>query len=152
MRRRTKITFFVAALLGLAVGAVYGGRVAMDLGNIFHTIEAMQSVSVLDRFSAFQASYSDAAHARKAILLEIAILSGLQQADPDWDRRPSIAVAYIRLAILERKSGNKDAELQALSNARSWHNRSYPAKSATDDELEDGVKKMDEMLYKVQPD
>jgi hypothetical protein len=152
MRRRTKITFFVAAVLGLTAGAIFGARTAMDLGNIFHPIEAMQAASVLDRFSAFQASYSDTAHARKAVSLQIAILSGLQQADADWDRRPSIAIAYVRLAILERKSGNKDAERQALSNARSWHGRSYPAKSATDDELEDGVKKMDKLLYKVQPE
>jgi hypothetical protein len=152
MTRRTKITFFVAATLGLAAGGTLGALMAMRLAHILHPIEAMQAVSALDRFSAFQASYSDAAHARKAVLLEIAMLSELQQAYPDWDRRRWIAVAYLRLAILEKKSGNKDGELQALSNARSWHDRSYPAKSATDDELEDGVKKMDAILYKVRPE
>lgn len=152
MRRRTKITFLVASALGLAAGGIFGARKATDLGDIFHTTAAMQASSQLDRFAAFQCSYSDAARARKAALLEIAVLSGLQQAEPDWHRRAWIAVAYIRLAISERKSGNKDAERQALSKARSWHDRSYPAKSATDDELEDGVQKMDEMLYKVHPD
>jgi len=90
--------------------------------------------------------HADTDHARQAVTLQIHLLEQLELADKSFHAN-DLPFAYVRLAMVEQAAGRPEAEQQALAQARARIRQTLPRSGEpTDDELENGVRRLDRAL------
>lgn len=146
MTRGMRTSIVAVAAIGLALGAVFGVKKGIWLSQSFDQAEPIFLSDATADFAAEQFEYADTAHAREAVALQIHVLEllgrlGNEPGDDDWT-----GWAYVRLAMIEESSGQKQAERIALERAREYFRRSHPAKELTDDEMKSALVRMDEAM------
>lgn len=146
MTRAAKVVIIFTALLSLATGVGFGIYEANKAGSIIETAQIIAASSAASDFAARQFKYSDTAHARQAVLLEIGILERVQRVTPDSIEVGKLELAYARLAMIEKAADNKDAKRAALDQAKAWDKRLYRRDEITDEQLENAVRIMDQAL------
>jgi hypothetical protein len=143
MTRAIKITFLVAAILGLGCGGYFGHRSAVETGDSLTSIQYLAPTEVASNFARTQFMRADSDHARQAVMLQIQLLEQLELADKSF-HADGLALAYTRLAMVEEAAGQTEAEHRALAYARARDKRDhFRSQELTDDELRNVVKRMD---------
>jgi hypothetical protein len=148
-----KITFLVAAVLGLALGGYWGHSEAVDTNASLESIQYFAPTKVASDFARLQFTHSDPDHARQAVMFQIHLLEQLQKVDRAFRAYEvgELGWAYTRLAMIEEAAGHPEAETSALANARTILKQARPGKEElTDDKLKDGVKRMDQIAERLQ--
>lgn len=144
MTRAMKVTFVVAAALGLGVGSYLGYSRANETSNSLESSQYFLPTSVGSDFARVQFEHADTDHARQAVMLQIHLLEQLEQADATFRENGRLWLAYIRLAMIEEAAGRPDAEHSALTDARALYNRDHPrGQEQTYDELKAFVLRLD---------
>ena len=143
MTRGVKITFLVAAALGLGVGSYWGYSEADEVSASLDSTQYFVPTKIAADFARLQFAHSDTDHARQAVMLQIRLLEQLEMADKDYHAK-DLVFAYTRLAMIEAAAGQADAEKSALAQARTHYARaSTRDEEMTDDQLESIVKRLD---------
>jgi hypothetical protein len=144
MTRAIKITFIVAAVLGLGFGSYTGYSSADDVSNSLKSIQYLGPTSVVSDFARLQFEHADTDHARQAVMVQIHLLEQLELADKAFHADGELGFAYLRLAMIEEAAGQAEAEQGALVQARARFKRSHShSEELTDDELKNAVKRLD---------
>ena len=143
MTRAMKVTFFLSAILGIAVGARIGYSQGAEVSELMRTAEPMGAGFAVSEFAAQQFRHADADHARVAAQLQISVFEQLRVATDDTNTRRNLGLAYVRLAWVEKSAGNQEAEHLALKQARMWL-PTRPGQDASDEQLEDFLKRLDQ--------
>jgi len=149
MTRVMKITFAVAAVVGIASGSVLGWRNAKDLSDSMQWVETMSASEVTSDFASQQFEHADSGHARQAVLLQIKLLGQLERLAHDSSTESNLGFAYTRLALIEEAAGQADAERSALDQARTWFTRARPRDEHTDQQMEDSLKRLDKVFEQI---
>ena len=135
----------IATMSGLIAGGLFGISEGKDLAEKMLYIKGSDAAFTLSRFVALQSRYSDAAHAREAALLEIAIVGKLGQSGSPFDLR---SLAYGRLALAEERLGNQDASLRAFEQARIFMKQSRGHRpDLSNDEIRQWVQKLNSINF-----
>lgn len=142
MTRTMKVTFFLSAILGIAVGGRLGYSQGAEVSESMRSAEPIGAGLAVSEFAARQFRYADVDHARQAVQLEISIRTQLTVVKRDAAADGQLGLAYVRLAMVEEAAGNKFAERLALKQARAWLPR-RPGQEASDEQLKDFLKRLD---------
>ena len=138
-----KVTFLVAAILGLACGGYGGHRTAVEVSDSLKSIQYLAPANIASDFARTQFMRADTNHARQAVMLQIRLLEQLELADKSF-HADELFLAYTRLAMVEESAGQTEAERRALDQARARDKRDrFRSKDLTDDELRNAVKLLD---------
>jgi len=113
-----KVSFVLSAVLGIALGGGFGFSQGAELGESMRSVEPIFAASAVSESAASQFHHADAEHARQAALLEINVREQLRTVAHNSASDGGLGLAYVRLAIVEEQAGNKEAESQALEQAR----------------------------------
>ena len=147
MTRAIKITFVVAAVLGLGVGAYLGYRDADQTSNLLESTQYLLPTGVVSDFARLQFKCAEAEHARQAVMLQIHLLEQMKQmglADEVFQPDVELGKAYTRLAMIEEGAGQMDAGQSALARARAYYKRVHSgSKELNDDEMKKVITLMD---------
>jgi hypothetical protein len=145
MTRAMKVTFAVAAVLGLGVGGYFGYSGANEASNSSESFQYFLPTSVASDFARVQFEHADTDHARQAVMLQIRLLEQLAQAGKTFrEGGGELWLAYIRLAMIEEAAGRPDAEQSAMTQARALYNRDHPhGQEQTYDELKNVILRFD---------
>jgi len=145
MTRAIKITFLTAAILGLGFGVYLGYSEANEVSDSLESIQYIAPTNITSDFARIQFMRAETDHARQAVLLQIHLLEGLEQADKTFHEDGAVEFAYIRLAMIEEAADQPDAEQHALAQARARYRRVHSSsEEMTDDELKKVVKRLDQ--------
>jgi len=143
MTRAIKITFIMAATLGLGFGGYLGRRSAIQIGDSLKSIQYIAPTKTVSDFARTQFMRADTDHARQAVMLQIQLLEQLERVDKSF-HADDLAFAYIRLAMIEEAAGQPAAEQRALAQARVRHRQMHSRNDElTDEELRNAVKRSD---------
>jgi hypothetical protein len=134
MTRAIKITFGVAAVLGFAVGIVWGYFRAQEASKSMESAVVWSAGLVTSNFAWQQFEQADSASARQAVMLEIKILDRLERTAPDPAVETHLGLSYTRLGMIEEASGETEAERHDLDRAKGWFKQSHP-RELTDEDL-----------------
>lgn len=144
MTRVMKTSFLLSAILGLAAGGALGYYEGAEMGDSMRPVEPIVASLAVSDFAARQYHYADAEHARQAALLEISVREQLRAVAHDRAVDGGLALAYVRLAMVERAAGNKEAEHHAMEQVRAWSPRPRQGRDPSDEQLRELFNKMDE--------
>lgn len=139
-----KVSFFLSAILGLAAGGALGYSQGAELGESMRSAEPIGAGFAISDFAARQFHYADPEHARQAALLEISVREQLRAVAHDSAVDGGLALAYVRLAMVEGAAGNKEAQRRAMEQARAWSPRPRQGQDPADERLMQLFNKMDE--------
>jgi len=142
--RVMKVSFVLSAILGVAAGAGFGYSQGAQLGESMRSLEPVGAAFAVSDFAARQFHHADVDHARQAALLEISVRKQLRVVEHDSAVDGRLGSAYVGLALVEEAVGNKEAERQALEQARVWFPPSGSGRKPSDEQLKDFLKRMDE--------
>jgi hypothetical protein len=136
-----KVTFLASAILGLGCGGYLGYSEANQISDSLESTQYIAPTAVASDFARTQFMRANTDHARQAVTLQIQLLEQLELADKSF-HADELALAYIRLAMVEEAAGRPEAEQQALAQAKArW--RTHSGEELTDDELRNAVKRLD---------
>jgi len=142
MTRAIKVTFLATALLGLGLGGHFGYFEAAEESSLLESTQYIAPAKVASDFARIQFMHADTDHARQAVMLQIQLLEQLELADRSFHAN-ELALAYIRLAMVEEAAGRPEAEQRALAQARArWQTHSRK-EELTDEELKNAAKRID---------
>jgi 2,4-dienoyl-CoA reductase-like NADH-dependent reductase (Old Yellow Enzyme family) len=145
MTRAIKVTFLVAAALGLSFGVYSGYSDANETSHLLESSQYIAPTKIASDFARAQFTHADSNHARQAVMLQIHLLEQLELADKDFHDDGQLIFAYVRLAMIEEATGQPDAEQRAMAQARACHGRAHSrSEEMTDDELKKVVKRFDQ--------
>jgi hypothetical protein len=139
-----KISFLLSALFGVVAGGALGCYQGAEMGESLRSVEPISAGFAVSDFAARQFHYADAEHARQAALLEISVREQLRTVAHDSVSDGGLALAYVRLAMVEEAAGNKEAERHAMEQARAWSPRPRQGQDPSDERLRELLNKMDE--------
>jgi len=141
-----KTTFIISAILGLLAGIVWGRHTAMEGSQAMESGTATSALNVTWTFSARQFAHADHDHAKSAILEEVYVLQLLERITPNLAYRVALSDGYARLAMIEEYSNDRDAAHRAFEQARIWFGKDHPGQELTDDQMRQGVQRIDNVL------
>src|ERR1700722_14274096 len=95
-----KVTFLVAAILGLGCGGYGGHRTAVEVSDSLKSIQYMAPTNVASDFARPQFMRANTNPAGQAVMLQIRLLEQLELADKSFHPR-ELFWAYPRLAMVE---------------------------------------------------
>jgi hypothetical protein len=133
----------LSAILGIAAGATLGYSEGAQLGESMGSLEPVGAAFAVSDFASRQFHHADADHARQAAMLEISVHQQLRAVQHDSAVDGRLGLAYVRLAMVEEAAGNKEAERQALEQARVWFPPSSSGRKPSDEQLKDFLKRTD---------
>lgn len=146
MTRGVKAICLAAAVFGLAVGAYRGHAEANQTSDFQQSIQYIAPTQIASDFARVQFMRADSDHARQAVMSQINLLQRLQLADKTFHSDGELAMAYIRLAMVEESVGHLEEQNRALGLARACFERAHPqGKQGTDDELKAFVRRWDKV-------
>lgn len=145
MTRAIKITFIATAILGLGCGGYLGHRSAAETSDSLISIQYIAPTKVASDFALTQFMHADTDHATQAVMLQIQLIEQLELADKSFNS-DELALAYVRLAMIEEAAGRPDAEQRALVQARARWQMHSRKEELTDEELKNNVKRLDRAL------
>lgn len=146
MTRGFKVTFLTAAALGLGLGGYWGHSEASEVSASLVSGQYIAPTKVASDFARAQFMHADTDHARQAVMFQIHLLEQLEKADSSF-RADELGWAYTRLAMIEEAAGHPEAEKSTLAQARASYSRRHPgAAELTDDEMKNGVRRVDQAL------
>jgi hypothetical protein len=146
MTRAHKITFIAAAILDLGCGGYFAHQSAVEISDSLESSQYIGPTGVASDFARKQFMHADTDHARQAVMLQIQLLEQLELADKSFHAN-ELAFAYIRLAMVEEAAGRPEAEQRALAQARARIQQTHSRNAeSTDDELENGVRRVDRAI------
>lgn len=143
MTRAMKITFAVAAIIGLFLGTISGCYEAKEASGLMQSAEVLSIPSVVSDFARQQFEHADSVHARQAVLLEIKILEQLERAAQDSTSAGQLGLAYTRLGMIEEAAGQTDAQRKALDQARRRFRQAHSLGELTDEQLKSTLRRLD---------
>ena len=149
MTRSMKLTFVLSAILGIAAGGGFGYSHGAELSESMRSIEPIGAGHAVSDFAARQFHYADAEHARQAALLEIGVHEQLRTVAHDSPVDAGLGLAYVRLAMIEEQTGNKEAERHAMEQAKAWFPPSHQGQQVSDERLKEFLSKMDKYGHSV---
>jgi hypothetical protein len=145
MTRAIKVTFLVAAALGLSSGAYSGYSNVNEMNHLLESSQYVAPTKTASDFARTQFAHADTDHARRAVMLQIHLLERLELADRTFRADTDLAFAYIRLAMIEEASGQPEAEQSALAQARACYKQLHSRSAEmTDDEMKKAVERLDQ--------
>ena len=147
MTPAAKITYLMAALIGLAGGFFLGFRAGTLRAGAFHKAERMEAAMELSRFSNEQYQHADAQHAREALLANVKFLEEMERVGPENTRKTELAMAYTRLALLEDAAQNTAQSQGFMNQARAWY-KANGRPDRSDAEMKAAQKKFDEVMQR----
>ena len=135
MTRRLKLGF--ALLVGLIAGASAGVLCAKHtVGNNFRWMSQSEALGTYSQLANLQYQYADEAHARAALTDFLSFAEKLRASGNITDMKAlelSVARTYVRLAVLDRRTGNTVGYQSDLSRAQAaLHAAGSPHASAED--------------------
>ncbi len=146
MTRAVRITFAVAAVLGLGTGLGWGYATGRDISQLYAD-SLPEMAPMLGDFAVQQVESADTDHARQALRLEISILEKIELLIDNKCCRGELALAYVRLGTVEDAAGQTQAKEAAFNQAR----RLFGRNGLTDDEMRSIVKKIDGANARIDP-
>jgi hypothetical protein len=145
MTRAAKITYAMAALIGLASGFVLGFHMEALASKSFYEVQRMAAAFEITNFSYVQYRRADAQHAKEALLTCARFLEEMERLKPDRTQEADLAIAYTRLALLEDAAQNASQSQSYMNQAMSWR-KTNGALNASDAEIKAGQRRIDEAL------
>lgn len=143
MTRVMKVSFVLSAILGMAASAGFGYSQGAQLGESMRSLEPVGAAFAVSDFASRQFYHADVEHARQAARLEISVRRQLRAVEHDSAVDGGLGLAYVRLAMVEEAADNKEAERQALEQARAWIPPSGSGPKPSDEQLKDFLKRID---------
>lgn len=144
MIRSLKTCLIAVAVVTFVSGVCIGSWSAIEESRLLDSVQYMAPTEVISNFARTQFLHADGDHAREAVMLQIQLLDRLQSEDKSSTRE--LALAYVRLAIIEETAGKPDAEEKAMAQARELYKRIHSQTNASDDELKNVIKRRDRVF------
>lgn len=148
MTPAAKITYLLALIIGLSIGAFFGFSNASLILKAYYSSVRLTAPSTLDDFSFMQYRHADSEHARIALLTSAGFLEKLEALSPDKLAKLILANTYIQLALLEDSAHNTRGSQEYMTKARYWYVASG-GQNYSDSEMKAAVNTSDERLQSL---
>jgi hypothetical protein len=145
MTRAAKITYIVALLFGISIGAYFGFQRAMFRLGAYYSVMQLEAPSALDHFSYLQYRYADSEHAKAGLQMSASLLEEIEKLNPERSQERDLAVTYTRLALLEDAADHSQQSHALMTKARYWYAASG-GRDYSESEMKDMLKTRDEVL------
>lgn len=144
LTRAAKIVYSLALFAGFSAGALLGFQRGTSNAEFYREEIADVSPLELRQFAILQSLHANPDQGRTALLTYLDLLEQLETVRPDRKQLSELAECYVRLAILEKQSGNEAQAHAMFERARSLEGSSKAAKSS-DTELENAILRLDQL-------
>ena len=147
MTLAAKVTYLVALLIGLSMGAWFGFDTATGTLERYYDARRLTAPTLFLEFSQLQYRYADPEHGKAALQSVTNFLELLEKLKPTKVQELDLAVAYTRLALLEDAAHNPEQSHAHMTNARYWYTASG-GQDYSESEMESRLKAFDERLQR----
>ncbi|MGH9711903.1 MAG: hypothetical protein ACRD5M_01225 [Candidatus Acidiferrales bacterium] len=121
MTTAAKFTYGVALLIGLSIGAITEFHNASFAFQAFHDGLQATGPAMLGDFSYLQYKHADSEHAKVALQTYANLMEEMVKLNPEEARHQDLAFTYLRLALLEDASNNREQSHAYMTKARYWN-------------------------------
>lgn len=147
MTQAAKITYFLALLIGLSIGAFFGFQAVALALKTYYTSRQLTAPKVLSDFSYLQYSHADPEHAKTALQTFASFLEEMEKLNPEKRQEQDLAFTYTRLALLEDAADEPEQSHTLMTKARYWY-ASSRGRDYSETEMKAMLKTLDERLQR----
>jgi hypothetical protein len=148
MTPAAKITYSLALLIGLSIGAFFGFRWTTPLIESYYSARQLTAPLVLRHFSYLQYKHADYEHAKAALQTCANFLEEMEDLKPDAEQKRALAITYMTLAVLEETANDPEQSSAYMSRARLWYTADG-GREYSDSEMKSFLKQIDVLSERI---
>lgn len=150
MTLAAKITYLVALLIGLSIGAILSFRTTSSEIEEYDAAKKLTAPIALTDFAYAQYNYADLDHAAKTLQGSADVLEEMEKLTPEKEQERILVIVYTRLALREDAANNADLSHAYMTKALYWRSIAGD-RVVSESDMKNAVERLDYMTRLVLP-